>query len=58
MAGHRKSSIGGTMIGKGIAMAALIASATVLDIKGKETFSLWLLIFIWIIFGDWKREGR
>ena len=46
------------MIGKGIAMAALIASATVLEIKGKETFLLWMIIFIWIIFGDWKREGR
>ena len=37
-------------IGEGIALAALIIAATVLEIHGKESRGLWALVVIWIIF--------
>lgn len=42
------------MIGKGIAMAAMIGAAAYLEIHGKEADGLWLLIIAWIIFGSWQ----
>jgi hypothetical protein len=41
------------MIGKGIAMAALIWATVYLEMHGKETSGLWTLIVIWIICGSW-----
>lgn len=43
------------MIGKGIAMAALIGSAVYLEMHGKEVGGLWFLIVLWVIFGSWQR---
>lgn len=40
-------------IGKGIAVAALIAATTWLEISGKQVEGLWLLIVVIFIFGDW-----
>lgn len=42
------------MIGKGIAMASLIAATVYLEMNGKEVGGLWVLIVVWIIFGSWQ----
>lgn len=42
------------MVGKGIAMAALIGAAVYLEMNGKPTGGLWFLIVIWVIFGSWR----
>lgn len=40
-------------VGKGIAIAALIAAATTLEMHDKPAGGLWTLIVLWIIFGGW-----
>lgn len=42
------------MVGKGIAMAALIGAAVYLEMNGKEAGGLWFLIVLWVIFGSWR----
>lgn len=43
-------------IGKGIAFAALCASATVLEIHGINARGLWFLIVLSAVFGRWSQS--
>lgn len=38
-------------LGAAIAFAALVAAAVVLEINGKPTSGLWVVIVIWAMFG-------
>lgn len=42
-------------IGQGIAIAGLALAAAWLDMSGKSAagFSLWFILVLWIMFGNW-----
>jgi len=42
------------MLGKGIAMAALMLSATWLEVNGLKSSGLWVLAVIWILVAEWN----
>ena len=43
-------------LGQGIALAALIFSATYLEVHDKQNVGLWAIIAIWIMFTDWRSK--
>jgi len=47
-------------IGQGIARAALVAGATVLEIFDKPAAGLWAVIVVWVFLADWhlKEIGK
>lgn len=45
-------------LGQGIAFAALVAAATVLEIYGKPAQGLWLLVVVWVFSAYWYQNQK
>lgn len=41
------------MIAKAIALVALITAATILEMNGHEASGLWIVVVLWMLFGEW-----
>lgn len=41
-------------IGQGIAIAGLALAAAWLDMSDKDATGLWVILVLWIIFGNWE----
>jgi hypothetical protein len=47
-----------TWIGQGVAFAALVASAVVLELYDKPSDGLWVLIVVWAISTQWHPKDK
>jgi len=46
------------IIGQGIAFAALIAGTVALELNGKKTDGLWMLVVVWAVFAEWNPKKK
>lgn len=44
-------------VGEAIAFSALVGSAVVLEINGREAGGLWFLIVVWVLVSSWGNRG-